>query len=990
MTNQGGNSDISRALDKKAGDLKGSIREGDIPETAQQSQLIGQGVEFLDQWVLDKAIEIFNRVLATDRTNESALAGKIAALRKMQRFKDAEALVQESLDLHPNSTAILNERGWIYIDQENFEGSLETFSKVLEAKNDDEIALQGKIASLRGLKKYDDAEDLVDKGLKLHPNSILILNERAWIYFNRDNYNDALNCFNKVLGISEDDQTAFQGKIASLRKNQKYIESEELIARALDKHPNNPAIAGERAWIYLEKNEIESAEKYFADLVHKYPYNIKLKLSYVEVLFILNRTNELLEIMKELKSSNPDNFEVRMGMIVALRKMQKFKDAEALVQESLDLNPNNTDILKERGRIYLDQENFDGSLETYNEVLKAKNDDEIALQGKIASLRGLKKYDEAENLADKGLKRHPNSTLILNERAWIYFNRKKYNDALRCFNKVLEIREDDQTAIQGKIASLRKNQNYTESEELIAKALDKYPNNPAIAGERAWICFEKNDLEKAEEYFADLVHEYSYNIKLKLSYVEVLIWRNRTDDALEIMEELKSSNPDNLEVREKLGRVYLRRRDLPKAKEEFEFIKKRVPQNIFNFNNIGLIYFNQGRYREAEDCFRRVLAARSNDPLVSVNLARTLIRQIDEGILNKESMKEAEGLCKEALKVDSHQAQAFGCLGVIEFKRGNLGQSEHYLKKSISISPREGSYTDLGALYMQMGEPEESEKCLMKALNADSQDSQAYAVLGSLHLQSNGTQDAIRSFRKAIRADTNNEYAHRALAVGLMQAGDLGDAEKVLRKALQSLDEPKRWRLHLTYSQLLTRLGDANHDDLFYKDALKEINIAKKINSKHPDPYFYSGIVNYKCKNYFYAWLDMRSCKEIDKDYLEADRNERLIQSLLVDEYVKSSYPGSILAGVASAGLLYVIWTNYISYGESKIPVNILMILTPILLGLIIISSLLPSLIKLKLPGIEAELSRTNINQPEESMQFGPSAGIGFSGFTSSIDAGLR
>jgi len=63
---------------------------------------------------------------------------------------------------------------------------------------------------------------------------------------------------------------------------------------------------------------------------------------------------------------------------------------------------------------------------------------------------------------------------------------------------------------------------------------------------------------------------------------------------------------------------------------------------------------------------------------------------------------------------------------------------------------------------------------------------------------------------------------------------------------------------------------------------------------------------------------------------------------------------------------------------ENKVTHAMLITFSPILLGLSLIAFLLPSLLKLKLPGVEAELS-----QPKEKVSKGPTGSIGFGGTSS-------
>jgi tetratricopeptide (TPR) repeat protein len=58
---------------------------------------------------------------------------KISSLRKEKRYGDAASLIDESLTRYPRSVELLDERGWWYLEQEQYLEALEAFEKALAA-----------------------------------------------------------------------------------------------------------------------------------------------------------------------------------------------------------------------------------------------------------------------------------------------------------------------------------------------------------------------------------------------------------------------------------------------------------------------------------------------------------------------------------------------------------------------------------------------------------------------------------------------------------------------------------------------------------------------------------------------------------------------------------------------------------------------------------------------------------------------------------------
>jgi tetratricopeptide (TPR) repeat protein len=260
--------------------------------------------------------------------------------------------------------------------------------------------------------------------------------------------------------------------------------------------------------------------------------------------------------------------------------------------------------------------------------------------------------------------------------------------------------------------------------------------------------------------------------------------------------------------------------------------------------------------------------------------------------------------------------------------------------------------------------------------------------LGNLYLQTGRNKAALREFHQAMAVDSNAEDPPRGLAIALRRVGEFGEAERVLRNAIRSLDKAKRWQLHLTLSQLLTSLGDETDDPQFYEEAIKDINEAILLNPRHPDPYVYAGIVRFKLDDYGKAHKNFRACLRKDEHHYEADRHARRVRELLRrDERIQRvGFLSSAFIGIIATTLVGVLWGTYFLSSTNKVSETMLTVMTPTLLGLVIVALLPPGLIRRKLPGgLEAEMS-----QPKEPVSSGPKGEVGFSSSAPTISSGPR
>jgi tetratricopeptide (TPR) repeat protein len=958
-----------------------------------------------------------------------------------QLYMQAQAVLTKALDWYPypDDVKLLNEQGMLFYDMDQYDKALEFFQKVIDRtippvdEKEKIYALQGAGASLRELRSFTKAEDLFEQAAAQDAelsNGILL--ERGWLRFYQKKYDSAFTDFATVLALidagREDKQDAMIGQIASRQaEDGRDAKGDKDRGKAL----MNGWLAATPAMI--SKEDAVKILMYIARSVHSYLNNYRAALL-------------AYELVLEIDANNRKAYELK---IEALKWLRRFEEAEQVYAIAQDKFPDETALWNEMGHTHYQQKRFQKAYDyfsgdalkerrfpdeqtetTFIEDLKA---DEYAAEWAIVTLRKMRRLPEAEKRVDEALATFGYTVNFLSEKAVIYFDKQEYEKAIEVFDRVLGIDEYNEFAHQWRAASFRKQRKFDEAEKRIADALRKLPAGTGLWEERAWIAFDQDDLNKAEEYFAEAIELDPYLIQRQFSRVEVLFRLNPTDNkGLQLLLELQKQFPDDIEVAEQLGWFYLRRGELEQAEAEFEFIQARDPENVPGINGMGGYYLEQRDYVSAEDAFRWALEKVDYEPQYHINLAWALIRQVKEpGELRKSELPRRKKLldaatesCRSALELEPHNAKAHICFGVIAFKRNALLDAEGYFRKAIELSPKEGGYAELGALYAQTGRYDEAKTALTKAIEINKNDVRAYIEMVNLLVLLESYKEAVRQCRQAVSVDPRNEEAHRALAISLMRAGQYDEAEKSLRRAIDYVGESKQWQLHLTLSQLLIRLGDDNNKDRDrYDEALKHVYAAKRTNpAPHADIYFHEGIVQYRLEAYGSSKKNFDECFRTNRDRFEAERYSRLVKAMLIQQRILQIHTiGSIVLGAICVAMLALLLVFYYSGTKRTIPdseqvasnntaqnsntaqndnaaqtakpesakttatpakpreelivdKSMLTFMIPLLLGLLVVALLLPNLNKLKLPGgFEAEIS-----EKKESISSGPKGDIGF------------
>lgn len=578
---------------------------------------------------------------------------------------------------------------------------------------------------------------------------------------------------------------------------------------------------------------------------------------------------------------------------------------------------------------------FDAARTKFDQALVIDRQSEGALQGSVASLRKQRLFQPAAELLRTALELHPRSIGLLSERGWMYFEQRDYANAVEAFSEILKLYPASEDKVVWKSSLLRALRRFDEADTTLRTAEARSPDSLVIKTERGWLAFDQQEHDRALEIFNSVLQQDPKNELAHQGRVAAYRMKGNYGEASRLVTEA-------LRIVEKSAGLESER---------------------------GWLNFEQGQYEAAEQAFEKLVQLQPTDVYSKINLAWALVRQGSENDLER-----AVQHCRAALRIDGDLTQAYGCLGVIAARQGRLREAESNLIRSIRLDPIKGRRSDLGALYIQMGRYSDAEKVLTEAVEINHDDAHAHVELGNLFLLTDRVKKAIRQLRIARAVDPSSADPPRALAIALLETGKLVEAEKVLREALRGLDQSKRWQLHLTLCQVLTRVGDETGEATFYTDALQEANEAIRMKDTEAEPYFYTGIVRYKLGDYAGALKDFRRCTSKNERHLEADLNARRIEALLRSD-LRSRVGRKESYGLATIFLLQLLLIWIVFLGSNKISQGTMLAIVSLLLSLMLISILLPWLSRLKLKGLEAVLSEP---KPKETLASGPKGEVGF------------
>jgi tetratricopeptide (TPR) repeat protein len=263
-----------------------------------------------------------------------------------------------------------------------------------------------------------------------------------------------------------------------------------------------------------------------------------------------------------------------------------------------------------------------------------------------------------------------------------YLERRNFEEAMKCFEKAIEINPLFELPWANKARVLFSLKKYDEALDCINKALELHPN---------WV--EALTLKGM-----------------------ILINKGLNQEALECLEKATKIDPENWSAWDNKGRALFNLRRYEEAAECFDKALK------FNLTNCEILYlkglslFNLRKYEEAMDCLNKALELNPN-----FTQALTLALFIKAIIsFKKADYEDALNSVDRILEIERNNIEALILKSVILSKLSRDKEAIECCDEILKIDPNNGAALYNKACFMaKLGDKENALKCLEKAIEID-------------------------------------------------------------------------------------------------------------------------------------------------------------------------------------------------------------------------------------------------------------------------------
>ena len=140
-----------------------------------------------------------------------------------------------------------------------------------------------------------------------------------------------------------------------------------------------------------------------------------------------------------------------------------------------------------------------------------------------------------------------------------------------------------------------------------------------------------------------------------------------------------------------------------------------------------------------------------------------LIKNADKA-LNKNKIKEALKLLKDAYKINPNSFDVCAKLGILSFQTSDLKNSINYFKKTLLLNPKSSiGYSNLGIIYSKLNNLELAKLNYLKAVEVEPEKFNTNYNLANYFFSNNDTENAEKYYLRSIELDPKSFFPYNNL-----------------------------------------------------------------------------------------------------------------------------------------------------------------------------------------------------------------------------------
>ncbi|MBW4431570.1 MAG: tetratricopeptide repeat protein [Pelatocladus maniniholoensis HA4357-MV3] len=338
------------------------------------------------------------------------------------------------------------------LDERQGEAALDKFTSLKQLQPNSPEVWKGRGDALfllgrdfAALQSYNRAIFLEPKDQKL---LVKILINKGKVLYKQQNYQEALDIYEKVLKIDNNNPEGLSGKSLSLLATGKRQEALQYLNQLKQIRPDDPRIWQEIGFAIEQSQGKQAAKEYFQEALLSYDDLLRFKSKNPiywtdrgSILLKLNRPQDALDSYEKALNIDNNFYEALIGKGNALNVLGKASEALFAFKQASQVRPQDYLVWFNQG-ILLTQtlRNHEEAIKAFEQAIVLKGDFHPAWIGKALALLELKRYQEALLAIDKARDLQPKDPDIWDIRGEILKGLGKQQEANSSFYQAEKLR----------------------------------------------------------------------------------------------------------------------------------------------------------------------------------------------------------------------------------------------------------------------------------------------------------------------------------------------------------------------------------------------------------------------------------------------------------------------------------------------------------------------------------------------------------------------
>lgn len=536
-----------------------------------------------------------------------ALISKGAAFISLDRFDEAETVLDEALTLAPGEAGAFVGLSHVYQSRDDLQAAESAIDQALAANAEDLGALMRK-GELRGLAgDIDGALAAYDVLIEAEPNHLRGRLARALALMSQNRTEDAQPDVDMVLDQMPDNPMANYLQALAFARDQQYAGALDLL------EPHKDALASYLpaqvllGSLNLVSGKLEQAHFHAQKFNSAMPGNAAGARLLAAVHVRQNAADKAIILLEPLLERNPEDYESLTLLGNAYMQARRHADAAEIYNRALSINPESTEMRTDLALSQLGTGEAESAISEFQAILE--QDPGAQRAGILLVLTHIRNrdYDRAIEAATALKEQMPENPLPYNFLGTIYMGQGELETARDAFAQAIEVQPKFFPAKLNLAEIERSLGNAAEAEAVLREIVEESPGHLQASLRLSRLAFSNGDSEAGVEWLQKASETNPKAPQPLLRLVNYHLQRQEGEQALVLARQLIEAAPKNVDALDALGRAQAADDQLASAATTYRKLIDLIPNAASAHHRLGRVLASGENWDDAAESFARAL-----------------------------------------------------------------------------------------------------------------------------------------------------------------------------------------------------------------------------------------------------------------------------------------------------------------------------------------------------------------------------------------------